>query len=279
MKLGSNPSPVDKVNTSMKTIFITRTKSKRDFDNKLEDLLKEVKDSGIQDRDIYVISNFEESNYEINPELHVRVIENDNPISPISFNTVFNRIEPSDKVGAFLVCSKEVDLKKEDIKTLTDEIHNNPNLLAAGYKFKHDSEELNNKLAGYYANKNLIAYRVPWNTYVIWNYKLFNEYVKKFDEITLGKYPFGNITVTVNGAGKITRHKGMEDGLAIAQAVSQSGDVRFKLLEKSLAWAVKGDKKSMEDHLMKLARKDLVMRNFMAIRNYSIEDLEAAEIK
>lgn len=262
----------------MKVAFISRAKNKDDED--LKKLLTEVSVK-INDHELraYIIADSEKDYYI--DSLPVKVIKSeDDPTGPTSINSAFeyiNKNKENFNPDAFLICSKEVDFKKENIETLIKEINDNSSLLVVGYKFKHDNEVLDNELNGYYANKNLVAYRVPWNTCAMWNYKLFEKYVKKFDEITVGKYPFSDITVTIDGVAQTTQHKGMEDGLAIAQAVSQSKDIRFKLLKESisLTWVVR----NIEKHRQKLARKDYVMRNFMAVRNYSINDLEAAEIK
>jgi len=267
----------------MHIAFITRTqaKTKEDLDKSedLKKLLKEV--ASVQGHYVksYILANFENESYIADGSMSLsnKIIKAINPTSPVSINTVINRIRASaEKPKALLICSKEVCLKTENIQTLIQEMQNNPSLLVAGYKFKHDDDKLNNELIGYYSNKNLIAYRVPWNTCAIWDYELFIDYVQKFDEVALGKYPFGMISVNIDGAPVLTEHKGMEDGLAIAQATSQTKGIRFKLLsEPPLFWKVD----QIDNHRKKLARKDYVMRNFMAIRNYSIEDLEAAEIK
>jgi hypothetical protein len=263
----------------MKTVFVTRIKNKKDFkDDNLKKLIRVVSSNStgsIKDN-IYIISDFENPNYKINT-IPVHVVQDDDsdPTSPISFNRVLKIIKKSkEKPDAFLVCSKEVGLDKEHLETLIDNIRKNlKHLLVVGYKFKIVDEKLNNELQGYYNNKNLIAYQVPWNTCAIWNYKLFNDYINKFDEITFGREPFNFTDVSIDGVPYRTEHKGMEDGLAIAQASSQQKKpkIYFKLLDENpLSWAVDSDKIK---HRKKLARKEAVLRNFMAFRNYSVKDL------
>ena len=147
-----------------------------------------------------------------------------------------------------------------------------------GYKFKITNDFLNNDLISYYSNNNLVAYKVPWNTCALWNYKLFNRYVIKFDEIT-AENPFNQICVSLEGKCNLTSHVGMEDGLAIAKAVSKNPKIKFKLLTKKLNWEIDSDNDKVKRHRQKLARKDIVLRNFMAVRNYSVEDLLSAEMK
>ena len=65
----------------------------------------------------------------------------------------------------------------------------------------------------------------------------------------------------------------MEDGLAIAKARSKNNKLDYLLIDKKLEWAVN----NKLDHRKKLARKDVFMRNFMALRNYSVKDLRSAE--
>jgi hypothetical protein len=221
----------------------------------------------------FIVAKFEKEDGKI------KFIKSENPASSISMNLALDYIKTKKefKPDAFFVWSKEVYFESEDVNKLANEIKNNENLLVVGYKFKHADDDANKVLNDNYENKNLIAYRVPWNTCAMWNYELFNKYAGKFDEITLGNYPFQNIPVIVNGTIRTTEHKGMEDGLAIAQAASKSMDIKFKLIEGiRLNWDIRDGK--TEDHFKKLARKESVMRNFMVMRNYSVGDLENAEI-
>jgi hypothetical protein len=261
----------------MKTIFITRTESEKDFE-KLIKLIQTVKKSGIND--IYILSNFNKDNYLIS-NIPVTVICDKKPTSAISINTALQKIKKDDiNPDAFLISSKEVDLTKEKTKKLVEEIEANDNLLVVGYKLEMKSGRLDKELKDYYANESLIAYKVPWNTCAMWNYKLFDEYVSKFDEIS-AKNPFAKISVCVDNVCYETEHEGMEDGLAIAKATSRKRKPKifFKLLDNHLVWNISLGKEAELKHRKKLARKDKVMVNFMAIRNYSVEDLLNAEMK
>lgn len=155
---------------------------------------------------------------------------------------------------------------------------NEKTLLVAGYKFEiKNDNQLENELEAYYHNKNLIAYQVPWNTCAIWNYKLFKKYVGKFDEIT-NTNPYNKVNVCIDGVCKQTDHKGMEDGLALAKAVSKKGEkIYYKLLDKTIPWEINLARKY--EHREKLARKDIVMRNFMGVRDYSVEDLKNSNLE
>lgn len=280
----------------MKVAFITRTKAKNekslsDKDQEsLRDLIKEVDDSDII-IDKYIISNFKHKDYMLkikNKLICVQVVKDENPTGPTSINTVLNKIKiktPEEKPDAFLVCSKEVRLKKKHIKILIDEIKSNENFLVVGYKFKivnktgRVNKKLNKELQDDYDYENLIAYKVPWNTCAIWKYEHFEQYVKKFDEIT-ARNPFNSIGISIDGNCSKTEHKGMEDGLAIAAAADINKNLKFKLLDdEELGWEVDLEPDRVKSHREKLARKDTVLRNFMAVRNYSVNDLENADIK
>lgn len=271
----------------MKTAFITRTKAedKNDLDKQenLQNLIWRVRKSKAI-YIIYIISKFKDENYKPSKkDIPIIVVKDNNPTGPISINTVLSKlskIKDTEKIPwAFLVASKEVSLKKIDIENLITELKDNPNLLVAGYRFKIKDKRLNNELQGYYHNNNLIAYRVPWNTCAIWKYELFKKHVIKFDEIT-SRNPFNPVCVCIDSVYSQTEHKGMEDGLAIAQAVSKRNqNIQFKLLDKTLNWEVNGNNNKIKKHREKLARKNPVLQNFMAIRNYSVRDLENAEIK
>lgn len=221
----------------------------------------------------YIVAKFEKEDGKI------KFIKSSDPANSVSMNLALDYIKRRGDFSpeAFFIWSKEVCFESGDVDRLANEIKNNKNLLVVGYKFKHTDGDANKVLNGNYEKKDLIAYRVPWNTCAMWNYELFSKYVGKFDEITLGNYPFQNIPVIVNETIKTTEHKGMEDGLAIAQAASKSKDIKFKLIEgMKLNWDIRDGK--TEQHFKKLARKESVMRNFMAMRNYSVEDLKNAEI-
>lgn len=276
----------------METIFITRTKSKEDFKppelEKIIKLIQAVWNSGI--KKIYILSNFKKDNYKLTSSITVKVVKDNKPVSSISINRVLRKIKRAKDIDkkrlTFLVSSKEVvGLTKEKIKKIVKEMQNNieadNDLLVLGYTFKiKDNERLDCELQDYYANKNLIAYKVPWNTCAIWNYELFDDYVTKFDEIT-NENSFTKVCVCVDNVCYETEHEGMEDGLAIAKAASRKKKpkILFKLLDDHLDWNISSDKEVILKHRKKLARKDTVLRNFMAIRNYSEGSLLKAENK
>jgi len=257
-------------------IFITRVKGTKDLDRDklLKRLIENVYEYGITN--IYVINSDKDTKGKIG-KISVEFVYNNKPTGPISINTVLRKIK--NKPKAFLVCSKEVGLEIDNIETLVREIRTE-NLLVVGYKFMIKNRKLNDELQDFYENDQLIAYKVPWNTCAIWNYKLFADSVGKFDEITV-RNPSGQLGVTVDGEGFQTDHRGMEDGLAIAEASSKKKRKRiyFKLLDDYLFWKVESDYDKRLDHRKKLARKDTVMRNFMGVKNYSVEDLEKSEMK
>lgn len=258
----------------MNIAFITRTKGKEDLDHPdLKNIVKEVFASGI--KHIYIVSNFDKKVHKID-SIGIQIVKDKNPTSPVSINTVLEKIKNNkESLDAFLVSSKEIGLNRADIKKLIKEIEKDKNLLVAGFKFTITDKNLNKELQEYYSNKDLIAYQVPWNTCAIWNYKLFDQYIGKFDEIT-DKNPFPSILVCIDNICTQTDHKGMEDGLAIAKALSikEKSALHFKLLnENPLPWKIDSNYDKRLKHKKKLARKDRVMRNFIELRGYKIENL------
>lgn len=271
----------------MNAVFITRAKAenKNDLDKQrdLQDLIRAVQTYAEVFSTIYIVSNFEDKIIKpVKNSIPIIVVKDkdDDPTSPISLNTVLERIrKKNQKLDGFLICSQEVELTKDHMKALISQLEKyQKRLLVVGYRFKINNDFLDNELQNYYTNKNLIAYKVPWNTCALWNYELFDRYVIKFDEITNRNF-FNPVCVSIDGVCSQTKHRGMEDGLAIAQAVSQERGLKYKLIKRINLplWKVKSDKK--QDHKEKLARKDTVLRNFMAVRNYSVRNLEAAEMK
>ncbi len=204
----------------------------------------------------------------------------DEPTSPTAMNLIIRKDFLKETPQFFIIASKEiVDIKNTNIHTLVTEIESNSSLLAVGYKFKiFNGIKLDTELGEKYKNKDLVAYYVPWNTCAIWDYKWFKAYVVKFDEIT-DTNPFCPVCVTIDGECSQTPHRGMEDGLAIAKAVSKEHSLKYKLIginHDTPLWRVNPNK--ILEHRQKLARKDIVLRNFMAIRGYSVEDLENSNI-
>ena len=192
-------------------------------------------------------------------------------------NLAIEKIAP--ETDYFIIASKEIKIEEKDIDELKNEIKANDNFLVVGYKFRiKDNDKLDKELQNYYKDKSLVAYRVPWNTCAIWRYKTFKDYVGKFDSITHNANK-DKIWVCIDNVCRQTDHKGMEDGLAIAKAsANRREEIKFKLLKKRLTWDLGDDYNICLEHRRKLARKDVVMRDFMAIRNYSEKDLEKANI-
>ncbi|HUD20338.1 MAG TPA: hypothetical protein VMR81_07890 [Patescibacteria group bacterium] len=263
----------------IKTAFITRTKSINDFKERdFKRLIKAVRDSGIKNR--YVLSDIDKDNYLVpDTDLTVTVIKDKNPTSAISLNKALQRIREDDvNPKAFLISSQEVILTDDHINRLIKVLNDDPTLLVAGYKFTIKDEELNSELQWYYARKKLIAFKVPWNTCALWNYKLFDKYVEEFDEITT-KNPFNPVCVCIDNVCSQTEHVGMEDGLAIAKALTQNERLKYKLIsaDPPLCWKVNVDR--INEHRKKLARKDTVMRDFMEVKKYSIDKSRNARME
>ncbi len=266
----------------MKTALITRIKSlKEDEIRDFEDWLN-VFNSDKRIANIYIISLRDEEieKLSINRD-KIKSIVSDEPTSPTSINLAISELK--NDIDYFIVASKEVGVTEKKLDNLITEIENSKKykLLVTGYKFKivdkngKLDKKLNNELQDYYKNDDLIAYKVPWNTCAIWNRKLFKK-VEKFDEIT-AKNPFPDVYVCIDNVCSLTPHQGMEDGLAIAEAVNKNKNLKFKLLDDYLSWEVNVGKE--ENHREKLARKETVLRNFMRVRNYYVDDLKAAEMQ
>lgn len=210
-----------------------------------------------------------------NDKIELIVCKGD-PTGPTSPNLAIEKLSEG-KIDAFMIVSKEVNISNADIELLRTTIQSDSNLLATGYRFKiklKDEEtidgpvvtKLNNELNDYYDDV-FIAYKVPWNTCVIWNSELFKKHVGKFDEITENKSG-RELNVCIDNVCYSTKHQGMEDGLAIAKATFNNSDIKYKLIEKeTLTWEI--DKTKITEHRKKLARKETVMRNFMKEKGYS----------
>lgn len=248
----------------MNVVFITRTKAKNEEELKdsLKEIIKEIYEARI--KKIFVISNLKDNKLKIG-KARLMIIHHEDPTSSTSLNNIFKKLKNTDY---FLISSKEVDLRRKNIKELIKEIKSNKKLLVVGYKFIITNKKLNKVLQRQYT-KNLISFRVPWNTCAIWNNKKFKS-VGKFDLIT-NKKPFKEIPI---GRFEAVELKGMEDGLAIAKATSKE-DIFYKLLDKNLTWKIDLDDKQEK----KLLRKEDSLRYFMEKRGYKIEKLEKAELK
>lgn len=259
-------------NDESKIALITRIKSE---DEKKEEFQKwlEIFIVNQQITKIYIISD--ELN-KIDYDKKVKFIKVNNPTSSISMNSAIAIF--SKNISFFIVASREV--KEIKVEELVLAMKHDNQCLVTGYKFHLKNKKLNHELQIYYKNEDFIAYQVPWNTCAIWNYELFKNYVKKFDKLT-DENPFDQICVCIDKICRPTDHKGMEDGLAIAKAASQENShITFRLLDHdTLLWDIKNDYNSVKKHREKLARKDTVLRDFMAVRDYSVENLMKAKDK
>ncbi len=254
----------------MKVAMITRVKSisnPMDAQYFYEWVNNFLKEKNVEK--VFVVCDKVSSDSLQNNDLRIEFFLSDDPISPVSMNMVIETIR-KDNFDAFIIASKEIEINKQRIKKLINYIENDKDLLVVGYSFKIRDTQLDQELQSYYRNKELVAFQVPWNTCAIWNYKLFIQHVGEFDPIT-DKNNFSPLKVSVGENIIEADHRGMEDGLAIAKALSKiSSSIKFKLIKKgSLYWRVNNTDK----HRQKLARKNKVMSNFMEHRGYSINSL------
>jgi hypothetical protein len=210
----------------------------------------------------------EEMNEENIPESirkKVKIVWQSDPISPISMNSALERIQQDNiNLDYFIVASKEVIVSSEDFSKLINIMQNNSFLLVAGYRFQLKDKSLDYDLKKRYRNKDLIAFRVPWNTCAIWNYRYFKKYVSCFDEITLGN------------SGDL---KGMEDGLAIAKASMKNPKLKFHLIQtRRLDWKIGKQQKDKDSHIEKICRKEESLRTFMKDTGCTEDALLQAEV-
>lgn len=263
----------------MKIVFITRAKALND--EKKKDSFRKWIHVFVGNKQIvktYIISDqLSKDSLKLNDDRIEFIVPAADPTTTTSMNLAIAMLQGMD---AFMVVSKEVKISQKAIKKLISETKNHKNRLVTGCKFRLTDKNLNHELEEYYKNKGSIAYQVPWNTCAIWRIDLFKKYVKKFDEITTGD-KFDPINVCIDNVCQSTDHKGMEDGLAIAKAATLCGtDVKFKLLNQPLVlWDIEMAHGKVTDHRKKLARKEMVLRNFMAVRDYSVDDLLKAKDK
>lgn len=171
---------------------------------------------------------------------------------------------------------------------MVQEIHKNrqSKLIAVGFKFQDDVT--GHKEYDEYANNTNgntgIAYKVPWNTCALWNKKfVYGEGVRKlkFDEICENNQ-LGYLNVKVHNTLMQTEYKGMEDGFAIAELISNNKDevkYTYKLFDKYLFWRLPKKNERVLKHKIKLARKNIVLSTFVNIKGYSIDKLREAAIK
>lgn len=260
-----------------KFVFITRVKNRRDFeDADFRRLIKVISELG--PNKIYVICD---TNEECSlKKARLNLLKNSDPVSPTSFNAALTEMKKDKiQVDYFLTVSKEVQASRGDIEKLFLELDQGTDLLVAGYKFeislspddKKLAAQLNSELQAHYSNPFAIAFKAPMNTYALWNYNCFNRYVGKFDEITENKRA-EKVSVNIDDVIYETDLKGMEDGLAIAEARSKDPDLNYLLVDKKIEWKILNDPEKVLNHRKKIARKNYVLRNFISQKNYK-EDL------
>lgn len=273
-----------------RTAFITRFESV--FENDVEELANWLSQFANSKKinQIYVICNEIKDKKKLNEKFKkikidhkIKFVNNKRPISSISMNSAIKKL-PTD-TDFFIIASKEVTLSEKNIETLIKTIKKYLNMkqkiLVVGYKFRTEikgNKKLDEELQEKYNDNDLIAFKVPWNTCAIWNYDLFTRYVIKFDNITDPKEP-RKIELLIDKVSCKTDKKGMEDGLAIAKAVLIEPKIKYHLIDinkNSPLWKVNPDK--IPVHRKKLARKDIVLRNFMVIRGYSEKILKDSRI-
>ncbi len=226
-------------------------------------------------KEIYILCDEVEKYKSILNNKKVAYLLSDSPTSPTAANQAIDEISKS--IDFFIIASKEIYIENQSINDLISELEKNSNLLVAGYKFKLDDFELNNELENYYSDEKSIAYKVPWNTFAIWNRNLFNRFVKEFDRIT-DNMENNKLIVWIDSEAQKVDRRGMEDGLAIAKSVSKNIKVKYRLMRKTLNWNISKKHDKVKQHREKLARKDKVLRYFMKKKGYDVEALRKSSM-
>lgn len=214
---------------------------------------------------------------------NIEVVFDEKPTRPTAFNKVIYKMKESKYDNHFLTFSREVELRDKDIKEMLREIKGqDDNVIVVGYTLKDNvlSDE-ERKLYSNNTNGNKgIAYQVPWGTCAFWNKKFIYEDDFEFDKICEKKNnQLGELEVKVDGRVVKTDYEGMEDGLVIAQFTTKNPELKFKLLDKELPWNIVGNEERIKKHKKKLARKNIVLDEFMRIKGYSIDALMKAKIE
>ncbi len=221
-----------------------------------------------------------------------KVLLHQYPTGPTAFNSVIyelNKEKKEDKSNFFhlLTYSKEVKLQYAEIDNMIKALENDKDkLIVVGYKLRDNV--LSDRELRLYSNGSCqnndegIAYKVPWNTCALWNKKfVYGVGTKKlrFDEICeKNKNQLGELKIKVNNDLLLTDYEGMEDGLAIAELVTNNNGLKYKLIENELSWFIEGDGEDVIKQKKKMARKNIVLSTFMNIKGYSIEKLMRAAI-
>lgn len=261
----------------MEIIFITRT-DKEGYVKCIKWLKRIKKKNNGNITDFIIICPDKGIDRRVAEKNKFTLLESDNSTSPISFNLALEQLRRDEKEPeALLFASKEiVELTKNNkINKLYEELRVQENkILVVGYKFTHKDKSLKNEINNYYSKRG-VAYMVPWNTCALWNYRLFKENVRKFDKICY-QDPIPKLRIKVNNKEIEMKLKGMEDGLAIAEAAFFDANIKYKLLDSPINWEI--DKDKIEDHKNKLKRKDIVLTVFINMREYSFDALMNAKL-
>lgn len=266
-----------------KIILATRTDK-----NSYKECLEDIKQRFIDNQSIEKIFIICDQNISDNRIDKIKTIFDLNPTRQTAFNLVIKELNKNkDKKFHLLTFSKEVDLQDKDIDEMIETIEDNTNLIVAGYRLKDNI--LNDSEKKLYSNGDLqngnagIAYQVPWSTCALWNKRFVygnGSLELKFDEICeKDKNQLEELRVKVNGEILTTDYEGMEDGLAIAELVTNNPDkeLKYKLIEnKLLYWNITGNKERTIKHKKKMARKNIVLSTFMNIKGCSIDKLREA---
>jgi len=173
----------------------------------------------------------------------------------IGLTKAFNHEEKPDQI---LIASPEVNLDKNNIKTMSQELIKNPNMLVVGYTLEAYTDN-DYQFKGCEKGHNLVSryevYKTPWNTCAMWDAKKFSKYVGTFNILCDCPKYLGTV--------KSIPLQGMEDTLAMALAQKNCSNLEIGIIKKPLPWKVK--KERIEKHINKMKRKQLVYKEYQKI--------------
>lgn len=171
------------------------------------------------------------------------------------------------KAKQIIIISKEIEISKEEIRKMSEELAKNKKRLVVGYAIK-TPKSFEKEHRGHCKDCNSDVLRIPWNTCAMWNAKLFLENVGAFHPVCdctgyLGKAVLTEKQKKLVGKEEIEL-KGMEDALAMALAIKRNPKLRLGIwLKKPLEWKVKEGKEA--EHIEKMIRKVLVYKKYHEI--------------
>ncbi len=204
----------------------------------------------------------------------------ENPIRPTSFNLVLDEVKKEEVEEHIFTFSKEVEVRKEHIEQLVKELDHN--VIVAGYKLRDNvlSDQEYEVFSNGYRGRPGIAYLTPWNTCALWNKKFINvENGLWFDDICEKENnQLSQLRIKIEEREEETAYEGMEDSLAIARLLTmhEKANLKYKLLNNTLAWNISDGDEVRLKHKKKMARKNIVLTTFMNIKGYSIDQLVKA---